>query len=60
MGIIDASECPPTFGIDQGLVVIALIAGGDKAMRTAVEFAEDNVYLGWNDLRNQKLAQKMW
>ena len=57
LGIIDASECPPTFGIDQGLVV-ALIAGGDKAMRTAVEFAEDNVHLGWNDLRDQKISSK--
>ena len=57
LGIIDASECPPTFGIDQGLVV-ALIAGGDKAMRTAVEFAEDNIHLGWNDLRDQKISSK--
>ena len=50
LGIVDASECPPTFGVDHGLV-IGLMAGGDKAMRKAVEFAEDNVDLGWKDLK---------
>ena len=49
LGVIDASECPPTFGVDHGLV-IGIIAGGDKAMRKAVEFAEDSSELGWNDL----------
>jgi len=49
LGIVDASECPPTFGVDHGLV-IGLIAGGDKAMRKAVEFAEDDFELGWKDL----------
>ena len=49
LGIVDASECPPTFGVDHGLVV-GLMAGGDKAMRKAVEFAEDNIKLGWEDL----------
>ena len=49
LGVIDASECPPTFGVDHGLV-IGIMAGGDKAMRKAVEFAEDNRELGWNDL----------
>ena len=49
LGIVDASECPPTFGIDHGLV-IGLMAGGDKAMRKAVEFAEDDFELGWKDL----------
>jgi len=49
LGVIDASECPPTFGVDHGLV-IGIMAGGDKAMRRAVEFAEDNSELGWNDL----------
>ena len=49
LGVIDASECPPTFGVDHGLV-IGLMAGGDKAMRKAVEFAEDSTELGWNDL----------
>jgi len=41
LGIVDASECPPTFGVPQGLV-IGLIAGGDQAIRKAVEFAEDS------------------
>ena len=41
LGIVDASECPPTFGVDHGLV-IGLMAGGDNAIRKAVEFAEDN------------------
>jgi len=49
LGIVDASECPPTFGVEHGLV-IGLMAGGDKAIRKAVEFAEDNIHLGWKDL----------
>ena len=49
LGVVDASECPPTFGVDHGLV-IGLMAGGDTAMRKAVEFAEDSTELGWNDL----------
>ena len=49
LGIVDASECPPTFGVDHDLV-IGLMAGGDKAMRKAVEFAEDDISLGWQDL----------
>jgi N-acetylmuramic acid 6-phosphate etherase len=50
LGIVDASEIPPTFGLDQGYV-IGLIAGGDKAIRKAVEMAEDNEELGWIDLQ---------
>lgn len=50
LGIIDASECPPTFGVDHDLV-IGIMAGGDKAIRKAVEFAEDNKFLGWEDLQ---------
>jgi N-acetylmuramic acid 6-phosphate etherase len=50
LGIVDASECPPTFGVDHDLV-IGLMAGGDKAIRNAVEFAEDNSNLGWKDLQ---------
>lgn len=50
LGIVDASECPPTFGIDHGIVV-GLIAGGDKAIRKAVEFAEDDTNQGWEDLK---------
>lgn len=54
LGIVDASECPPTFGVDHGLVV-GLMAGGDKAMRKAVEFAEDNTELGWKDLSEHNI-----
>ena len=54
LGVIDASECPPTFGVEHGLV-IGIMAGGDKAMRKAVEFAEDNPDLGWKDLKSHKI-----
>ena len=50
LGIVDASECPPTFGVPQGLV-IGLIAGGDSAIRKAVEHAEDDLEKGWTDLQ---------
>lgn len=49
LGIVDASECPPTFGVEQGRV-IGIIAGGDSAIRKAVEFAEDDPEQGWKDL----------
>jgi N-acetylmuramic acid 6-phosphate etherase len=49
LGVVDASECPPTFGVEHGLVV-GLIAGGDAAIRRAVEFAEDDTAQGWKDL----------
>ncbi len=49
LGIVDASECPPTFGVDHGRVV-GLIAGGDSAIRKAVEFAEDDFEQGWKDI----------
>lgn len=49
LGVVDASECPPTFGVDQG-VVVGLIAGGDEAIRKAVENAEDDREQGWKDL----------
>lgn len=51
LGIVDASECPPTFGVEQDLV-IGLIAGGDRAIRKAVEFAEDDRMQGWKDLQD--------
>src|SRR6185436_9029895 len=57
LGIVDASECPPTYGIEQGKV-IGLIAGGDKAIRKAVEFAEDDPLGGWNDLKAQNVSAK--
>lgn len=49
LGIVDASECPPTFGVPHNWV-IGIIAGGDGAIRKAVEFAEDNIALAWEDL----------
>ncbi|MCK5280623.1 MAG: N-acetylmuramic acid 6-phosphate etherase, partial [Cyclobacteriaceae bacterium] len=49
LGIVDASECPPTYGVPQGMV-IGIMAGGDKAIRKAVEFAEDDPEQGWTDL----------
>lgn len=49
LGIVDASECPPTFGVPHDWV-IGLIAGGDGAIRKAVEFAEDDPHLAWKDL----------
>ena len=57
LGVIDASECPPTFGVDHALV-IGIMAGGDKAMRKAVEFAEDNIDLGWKDLQMYNINEK--
>src|SRR5210317_2014614 len=45
LGVVDASECPPTFGVDHG-VVIGIMAGGDGAIRKAVEFAEDDTENG--------------
>lgn len=49
LGILDASEIPPTYGVSHDLV-IAIIAGGDGAIRKAVEMAEDNEEQGWKDL----------
>ncbi len=55
LGVLDASECPPTFSVPPGLVV-GLIAGGEKALRTAVEGAEDNPSLGAKDLEQISLT----
>jgi N-acetylmuramic acid 6-phosphate etherase len=55
LGIVDASECPPTFGVPHGLVV-GLIAGGDAAIRKAVEFAEDDREQGWKDLQEHAIG----
>lgn len=49
LGVVDASECPPTFGVEHGKVV-GLMAGGDPAIRQAVEGAEDDPHQGWRDL----------
>jgi len=57
LGIVDASECPPTYGIAHGKV-IGLIAGGDKAIRRAVEFAEDSEEQGWTDLKGHRINKK--
>lgn len=57
LGILDASECPPTFGVPPGLV-IGLIAGGDSAMRVAVENAEDDTNQAWKDLKEHDITQK--
>lgn len=57
LGIVDASECPPTFGVPHGLV-IGVIAGGDAAIRKAVEFAEDSREQGWIDLQAHNISNK--
>lgn len=57
LGVVDASECPPTFGVEHGLVV-GLIAGGDDAIRKAVEFAEDSQNQGWSDLQEYNISSK--
>ena len=57
LGIVDASECPPTFGVSHDLV-IGLIAGGDQAIRKAVEFAEDSTDQGWEDLKKYNISEK--
>lgn len=50
LGIVDASECPPTFGVTHDWV-IGIMAGGDEAIRKSIEFAEDDVNLAWKDLQ---------
>ena len=57
LAIVDASECPPTYGVPYGLVN-AIIAGGEKAITTAVEYAEDNKEEGWNDLVKNNISDK--
>lgn len=54
LGIVDASECPPTFGVSHDKV-IGLIAGGDSAIRKAVEMAEDNPNGAWKDLQEYEI-----
>lgn len=57
LGVVDASECPPTYGVPAGLV-IGIIAGGDEAMFKAVEFAEDSTDEGWKDLEKHQVSHK--
>jgi N-acetylmuramic acid 6-phosphate etherase len=56
LGIIDASECPPTYGVPHNLVV-GIIAGGDGAIRKAVEFAEDDIQQAWIDLQEYNIGE---
>ena len=56
LGIVDASECPPTYGVPHGMVV-GLIAGGDSAIRKAVEFAEDDEEQAWKDLQQHAISK---
>ncbi len=56
LGILDASEIPPTYGVDYGLV-IGLIAGGDQAIRKAVESAEDDENLSWEILKEYHINE---
>jgi N-acetylmuramic acid 6-phosphate etherase len=57
LAVVDASECPPTYGVPYGLV-IAIIAGGDKAITMAVEYAEDDKEQGWKDLEAYSITDK--
>ena len=57
LGILDASECPPTYGVPFDWV-IGLIAGGDTAIRKAVEFAEDDVEQAWKDLEEYNINER--
>jgi N-acetylmuramic acid 6-phosphate etherase len=57
LGILDASEIPPTYGMPYGLI-IGLIAGGEKAIRTPVENAEDDRDQGWSDLCEFEVSSK--
>jgi len=57
LGVVDASECPPTFGVPFDMVV-GIIAGGDGAIRKAVEFAEDNPDQAWIDLKKFDINDK--
>ncbi|QBN18217.1 N-acetylmuramic acid 6-phosphate etherase [Flavobacterium nackdongense] len=56
LGILDASECPPTYGVPAELVN-GIIAGGDKAIRKAVENAEDDANQAWIDLQEHNINQ---
>ncbi|MFT2009208.1 N-acetylmuramic acid 6-phosphate etherase [Pontibacter sp. 13R65] len=57
LGVVDASECPPTYGVPHGMVV-GIIAGGDGAIRKAVEFAEDDEAQAWKDLQAHQISTK--
>ncbi|GAA5220542.1 N-acetylmuramic acid 6-phosphate etherase [Membranihabitans marinus] len=57
LGILDASECPPTYGVPRDYV-IGIIAGGEKAIQSSVESAEDDVMQAWNDLSEYQISDK--
>ena len=57
LAVVDASECPPTYGVPYGLV-IAVIAGGDDAITKAIENAEDSTTQGWADLEQHNINDK--
>lgn len=57
LAIVDASECPPTYGVPEGLVV-GIIAGGNEAMFHAIEFAEDDTEQAWKDLSKHNISSK--
>jgi len=57
LGIVDASECPPTYGVSHDLV-IGIISGGDGAIRKSVEFAEDDIHQAWKDLQEYYVDEK--
>jgi N-acetylmuramic acid 6-phosphate etherase len=57
LGVVDASECPPTYGVPHDMV-IAIMAGGDKAIRSAAEGAEDSKTQGWLDLQAYNISSK--
>ncbi len=57
LGIVDASECPPTYGVPFGMVV-GIMAGGDAAIRKAVENAEDDDQQAWLDLKEHDINEK--
>jgi|TARA_B110000908_G_scaffold158105_1_gene198890 N-acetylmuramic acid 6-phosphate etherase len=57
LGVLDASECPPTFGVSDNWI-IGIIAGGDSALREAVENAEDDAELAWENLKEYNISEK--
>ena len=57
LGILDASECPPTFGVDE-FKVIGIIAGGSEAIKKSIENAEDNIHKGWDELKKHNISRK--
>lgn len=57
LGVLDASECPPTYGVDAD-VVNGLMAGGDTALRFGIEDAEDSFETGWKDLLDHSISNK--